>query len=96
MPHGNPENLTKTIIPILLRHGDIMITGGHSRLAYHAVPRLLSWKAYLKDLPEIFFSNLTGKFTERLQVECNRKILEDYISSTRLNVNVRQVVPKEM
>ncbi|VUZ49880.1 unnamed protein product [Hymenolepis diminuta] len=92
LPHENPGTCTKTIIPILLRHGDIMITGGHSRLAYHAVPRLLSWHQPLNDLPRNFFSNLIEKFKDRFELDCNRKILEDYVYSTRLNINVRQVV----
>ncbi|KAM7539039.1 hypothetical protein Aperf_G00000054060 [Anoplocephala perfoliata] len=90
-PHGNSDSLEKTIIPIVLRHGDIMITGGHSRLAYHAVPRLLSWEQPLKSLPSDLFSYLTERFKSLFGRDCVQAILETYIYSTRLNVNVRQV-----
>ncbi|VDO11694.1 unnamed protein product [Rodentolepis nana] len=92
LPHGHSEFGNKTIIPIILRHGDIIVTGGHSRLAYHAVPRLLLWEQPSNDLPISFLPNLVERFRNRFGLECNRKILEDYVCSTRLNVNVRQVV----
>ncbi|VDD82358.1 unnamed protein product [Mesocestoides corti] len=95
LPHGNSEEVTRTIIPILLRHGDIMVSGGHSRLAFHAVPRLLSWERASLDLPTSFFPNLLSKFLEMLGDACEpsslRDNLESYIYSTRLNMNVRQV-----
>ncbi|CDS37880.1 conserved hypothetical protein [Echinococcus multilocularis] len=91
LPHGNIGNTAKTIIPILLQHGDIMVTGGHSRLAYHAVPRLLSWRNASQCLSHDFFPSLLSAFKKRFGEDGIRENLEKYVLTTRLNVNVRQV-----
>lgn len=91
LPHGNTGNAPRTIVPILLQHGDIMVTGGHSRLAYHAVPRLLSWRNPSQCLSQDFIPGLLSAFKKRFGQDGVRENLEEYILTTRLNVNVRQV-----
>ncbi|KXN82063.1 Alpha-ketoglutarate-dependent dioxygenase alkB [Leucoagaricus sp. SymC.cos] len=73
-------------VPILLRSGDVVIMSGPTcRRAYHGVPRILegTLPPHLKcdSLPE----------NERGSWEPN----ENYMCSTRINVNVRQVFPKD-
>ena len=91
LPHGNTESSSKTIIPIVLRHGDIMVTGGHSRLAYHAVPRLLTWQHPTTDLSPDFFPHLLSAASAQFDKVAVRENLENYVFTTRLNMNVRQV-----
>ncbi|VDM35096.1 unnamed protein product [Hydatigera taeniaeformis] len=91
LPHGNIGNVPKTIVPILLQHGDVLVTGGNSRLAYHAVPRLLSWWNPSQCISQDFFPCLLSAFKKRFDEDGNRENLENYILTTRLNMNVRQV-----
>ena len=91
LPHGNNEGLSRTIIPIVLRHGDIMVTGGHSRLAYHAVPRLLTWQNPTADISPDLFPYLLSTSEARFGEAADQENLKNYIFTTRLNMNVRQV-----
>ena len=73
-------------IAILLRSGDIAIMSGPAcRRAYHAVPRILegSLPPHLKAAP-------LGDDIQRTEWEP----YEEYLSTTRININVRQVFPK--
>lgn len=91
---------TPTIVPILLRHGDVMVTGGHSRLAFHAVPRLLEDISNIsRDQQDLLASRLAAAASSRAvdnsQEELDSLLLKshiaEYLASTRLNINVRQV-----
>jgi len=67
-------------IPILLRSGDVVIMSGPDcRRAYHGVPRILDGT-----LP-VHLSDA---------VDENWKPYAEYMQSTRININVRQVFPK--
>lgn len=75
-----------------LRSGDIMIMARNSRLAYHAVPRILSPPTYAgaQSLPLCLM-----KDKDKPSENCSEKddvILEHYLTSSRINVNVRQVL----
>jgi len=76
--------LTRDIkpMPILLRSGDVVIMAGPAcRRAYHGVPRILE-----NTLPQQFeVSSDDIEWTEEY---------EEYLRTTRINVNVRQVFPK--
>ncbi|KAJ3520201.1 hypothetical protein NM688_g9197 [Phlebia brevispora] len=66
---------------LLLRSGDIVIMSGpHCRRAYHGVPRILE-----NTLPA-HFSSVAGD-DEWIPYE-------EYLGTTRVNINVRQVFPK--
>ncbi|PVG04465.1 hypothetical protein CPB86DRAFT_722448 [Serendipita vermifera] len=67
--------------PIILRSGDVLIMSGpRCRRAFHGVPRILegSLPAYLK--------------RERSDSE-DWGLIADYLETTRININVRQVFP---
>jgi len=69
-------------IPILLRSGDIVVMSGpQCRRAYHGVPRILDGT-----LPEHFLT-FGGKDVEA-------ELIGNYLQTTRININVRQVFPR--
>ena len=78
-------------LPMYLRSGDIMIMAGYSRLAYHAVPRILATPrdAGKRALPECLLRQ-----EKETGGDCSEQnaILEQYCASSRINVNVRQVL----
>ncbi|KAF8078005.1 hypothetical protein FPV67DRAFT_1615190 [Lyophyllum atratum] len=67
-------------VPILLRSGDVVIMSGpECRRAYHGVPRILE-----------------GTLPPHLgSVDADWEPYEGYMRTTRININVRQVFPKE-
>ena len=71
-----------------------MIMAGDSRLAYHAVPRILAPK---KLTGEAALPACLSKGEEETAVDCRKEIaiLERYLSTSRINVNVRQVLGPE-
>lgn len=73
-------------ITILLRSGDIAIMSGPAcRRAYHAVPRILEGS-----LPPHLKAASLADDIQRKEWEP----YEEYLRTTRINVNVRQVFPK--
>lgn len=78
-------------LAMYLRSGDIMIMAGDSRLAYHAVPRILAPK---KLTGEAALPAWLSKGQEETDVDCREEIalLEQYLTTSRINVNVRQVL----
>ena len=74
-----------------LRSGDIMIMAGDSRLAYHAVPRILAPK---KRTGEAALPTCLSGGEEETSVDLSEEIgiLEQYLTTSRINVNVRQVL----
>uniref|UniRef100_A0A0X3PT29 Alkylated DNA repair protein alkB homolog 1 n=1 Tax=Schistocephalus solidus TaxID=70667 RepID=A0A0X3PT29_SCHSO len=90
------ESTGNTILPIILHHGDVLISGGSSRLAYHAVPKLLCWDMKTQ-LPSDLLSDLSNNFIQAhplgnaLSKSEVQSSLEAYVHSTRVNMNVRQV-----
>ncbi|KZT11624.1 uncharacterized protein LAESUDRAFT_784182 [Laetiporus sulphureus 93-53] len=70
-------------MPIVLRSGDVVIMSGPAcRRAYHGVPRILE-------------GTLPPHFETRPDDEQNDwKVHEEYLRSTRININVRQVFPR--
>ncbi|XP_078352398.1 nucleic acid dioxygenase ALKBH1-like [Oculina patagonica] len=81
-------------LAMYLRSGDVMIMAGDSRLAYHAVPRILAPPRHAGEpaLPVLPACLLRGE--EETGRDCSEKnaILERYLSTSRINVNVRQVL----
>ncbi|KAH9929633.1 hypothetical protein B0H21DRAFT_781123 [Amylocystis lapponica] len=69
-------------IPILLRSGDVVIMSGPAcRRAYHGVPRILEYT-----LPP----HLDGHDDHD-----DWELYKEYLHTTRININVRQVFPKD-
>ena len=68
-----------------------MIMAGNSRLAYHAVPRILAppKRADEAALPACL---LRGEVETKGDCIENNTILEQYLTTSRINVNVRQVL----
>ena len=68
-----------------LRSGDVVMMSCDSRLAYHAVPRILRQQ----DLASLF------KEDSKYEISCEQRnslqCLEKYLSYSRINVNIRQV-----
>ncbi|KAF5365685.1 hypothetical protein D9758_003203 [Tetrapyrgos nigripes] len=78
---GGPTRDTEPS-PILLRSGDVVIMSGPAcRRSYHGVPRILE-----NTLPSHMLS------TDEDQREW--ELYEQYMKTTRININVRQVFPK--
>ncbi|XP_020614289.1 nucleic acid dioxygenase ALKBH1-like [Orbicella faveolata] len=84
---------TRDQVPLAmyLRSGDIMIMAGDSRLAYHAVPRILAPK---KRTGEAALPACLSRGEEETSAHCSEEIaiLEQYLTTSRINVNVRQVL----
>lgn len=78
-------------LAMYLRSGDIMIMAGNSRLAYHAVPRILAPPKHASEaaLPACL---LRGEVDTKGDCIENNAILEQYLATSRINVNVRQVL----
>jgi len=78
-------------LAMYLRSGDIMIMAGDSRLAYHAVPRILAPK---KRTGEAALPACLSRGEEETSAHCSEEIaiLEQYLTTSRINVNVRQVL----
>lgn len=72
-------------MPILLRSGDVVIMSGPTcRRAYHGVPRILE-----ETLPPHLRTVASDE-----QNRSDWQAYEDYLCTTRININVRQVFPK--
>ncbi|XP_028396345.1 nucleic acid dioxygenase ALKBH1-like isoform X2 [Dendronephthya gigantea] len=68
---------------MFLRSGDVIVMSGDSRLAYHAVPRILRHQ----DFTSVLTQNNKHETCEEHTLRC----LERYLSYSRINVNIRQV-----
>ncbi|KXN69550.1 hypothetical protein CONCODRAFT_7959 [Conidiobolus coronatus NRRL 28638] len=81
---GGPTKDTEPI-PLILRSGDILIMGEQCRRNYHGVPRIIE-----NTLPEYLTSSKTNPSLE--EDELNYwDVIADYLQTTRVNINVRQV-----
>jgi len=84
-------------LPILLRSGDVVIMSGPScRRAYHGVPRILEGT-----LPGHLGPRPDASDRSQLEDSQNREGLSEdwapfaeYMKTTRININVRQVFPR--
>lgn len=68
-----------------------MIMAGDSRLAYHAVPRILAPKKRTGEAALPACLSRGGEETSRGYSD-DIAILEQYLTTSRINVNVRQVL----
>jgi alkylated DNA repair protein alkB family protein 1 len=81
--------LTKNDKPLalLLRTGDVVVMGGLSRLRYHAVPRVFTELGLPAELEVL---RRTPPTDETEGNNTQHKIL-NFLATTRININVRQV-----
>ena len=84
---GDVSKQTRAPRPILLRSGDIVIMSGESRLAFHAVPKILP-DPHLNQYFTYEFNDTESKFFVSDQ---EWKDFYDYIRINRINLNIRQV-----
>lgn len=79
---GKTRNIRPTAFK--LHSGDITVMSGESRLYYHGVPRILE---------HTFDIDAASKYIDNNNIEQQR--LLKYLSTARLNINVRQVVDEQ-
>ncbi|XP_067680496.1 nucleic acid dioxygenase ALKBH1-like [Haliotis asinina] len=90
-----------------LRSGDICVMGGESRMAYHAVPRILAatnpsyldWNKQIEETLSETVDNVnrdsssdTDTYISQEMTKMNWKPLKVFLKTSRINVNVRQVL----
>lgn len=73
-------------LEILLRSGDVAIMGGASRRCYHGVARVLPNSFTVKE-------HKVKACTQSDEVRVEYEAVQKYLSSHRININVRQVYP---
>lgn len=89
------ESVDDAVVPIVLRPGDVVVMGGATRLAYHAMARLLP-----TTLPAT--STVVVPDEDRVQRTDDQALpihaedcqaLEQFVCDHRININLRQVYP---
>ena len=80
-----------TPVPLRLSSGDIVIMGGTSRLAYHAVPRIFKNTAPI-DLKGALDRREGGADSGSATANSEGSMWR-YLNSNRVNLNVRQIWP---
>ncbi|KAF9532924.1 hypothetical protein CPB83DRAFT_867295 [Crepidotus variabilis] len=91
---GGPTRDTEPV-PILLRSGDVVIMSGPGcRRAYHGIPRVLEgsmpWFLQKSEFDDL---DVDGDKEKAGEVD-DWASYQEYMRTTRINVNVRQVFPK--
>lgn len=80
-------------VPILLNSGDILVMSEQSRLFYHAVPRVFSCDRHTwndnEDISQC--SDLCQEELEHCLKDEQWQPFENFLTDSRINVNVRQV-----
>ncbi len=83
---GGPHRSTPPVA-MFVRSGDVCVMGGECRMAYHAIPRIIT-NTVPAALKEAAMSDTTLPARER-------DLMWEYLSGSRLNFNLRQVVDSE-
>lgn len=89
---------------IFLRSGDVLMMSEHSRLCYHAVPRIIketSKASSYKSIERKVQCNVVVK-QDFMDLELYDQVEDElfwapfchYVSDARININVRQVLPE--
>lgn len=89
---GGTEREDETL-PILLSSGDILVMSGQSRLCYHAVPRVFKTERKVWNVNEdtCRCQDLPQDDLKEILREDEWARFEDYLTDSRINVNIRQV-----
>ena len=82
--------LSKSVEPIALfiQSGDVIIMSGESRLYYHGIPKILP-----VDDGELPFMQCKDA---GMGISHEHKLLYNFMKTTRINVNIRQVYPNSV
>ena len=95
---GGYSKMEGPVIPILIQKGDVLMLGGQSRLRYHGMTRVFEWNE-LKKLHS-FRTNHDSSMNESMEAMNAKTFLQtemDYVrlflSTHRININLRQVLP---
>lgn len=91
---GESENNEPT--PLFLHSGDIVVMSKESRLSYHAVPKIINttdlpYEMNKQDVLE-FVKNKKEHFSYNVQNNEFWAPFNNYLSHSRININVRQVL----
>ncbi|EDV99861.1 GH12171 [Drosophila grimshawi] len=87
---------------LYLRSGDVLVMSEKSRLCYHAVPRVMkthkkSWNGNSKEMHEDpFNTSMDSELYDQVKDEDFWMPFEGYINDSRININVRQVLPSDV
>lgn len=81
-----------TPIPITLNHGDIVVMSGPSRLAYHAVPKIIKTTESETLLGGVDVDGVFDRLVELTGSQVAADIILKYLQCSRININMRQVV----
>ncbi|KAH8398900.1 hypothetical protein KR222_001151 [Zaprionus bogoriensis] len=98
------QTLEEQPTALFLRSGDVLIMSEQSRLCYHAVPRVMKEnKQYLnyRTVPEMKTSEPLQTHSNAMNMNLYDKTddesfwapFSNYIKNSRININVRQVLP---
>ena len=84
-------------VPLLVRPGDVMFLAGESRLAYHGMAKVVPNEAECDALHGGVHSSSEMSLSLNLQLpsipESDRLAVKSFLSSHRININLRQVLP---
>ena len=88
------------VVPILIRPGDVILLAGDSRLCYHGMARVVPDSIALP-LPrrnELQICSLSeiGVGLRQPMSACDLEAVKSFLSSHRININLRQVLPAGM
>lgn len=91
------KTLDEKPIALFLHSGDVIVMSKESRLCYHGVPRILTaieepWNkdVCVEEIGEMYC--IKKDIVRQCIEESYWKPYQDYIKSSRINVNVRQVL----
>lgn len=83
---------------IFIRSGDIVVMSKESRLAYHGVPKILQIDSrYWDPIDENNLSCISKDYKETVNIckdDAAWKPFGDYLTYSRININVRQVLSR--
>ena len=99
---GGKTKDDEPVVPVLVRKGDVMCLGGDTRLNYHAMARILPSSVAIPNVDVRLNPTEEQKVSlEKLSLSAyalsseDKLALEEYLSHHRININARQVYPKD-
>ena len=79
-------------LPVLVRPGDVMLLAGKSRLAYHGMAKVIP--NLDEDLPSVAYCDMSLPSESSIVIpDTERAAVASFLSSHRININIRQVLP---
>lgn len=79
-------------LPVLVRPGDVMLLAGKSRLAYHGMAKVIP--NLDEDLPSGAYCDMSLPSESSIAIpDTERAAVASFLSSHRININIRQVLP---